>query len=202
MAPPIDPELKSLKEKRSNAKRRVTITSNLLEPRLAKGSLKDSDKLLYDKLQQEYTMFEAAYDNYAAALEEREDHDDLPDFQSLGTYLKEISDKVDAIEDKYLYAVAEEKFAEDNEKYELVKAKVMIIVDKTEKATVDELKSSPGVRATLKSLEAESPDMLRLYDILRVSVRDYIKLVKELIKSRRLSSNVTTLSQIQRTSPR
>ena len=28
MAPPIDPELKSLKEKRSNAKRRVTITSN------------------------------------------------------------------------------------------------------------------------------------------------------------------------------
>ena len=178
MAPPIDPELKSLKEKRSNAKRRVTITSNLLEPRLAKGSLKDSDKLLYDKLQQEYTMFEAAYDNYAAALEEREDHDDLPDFKNLGTYLKEISDKVDAIEDKYLYAVADEKFAEDNEKYELVKAKVMIIVDKTEKESVDELKSSPGVRATLKSLEAEFPEMLRLYDILRVSVRDFIKLCK------------------------
>ena len=72
MAPPTDDQLKLLKEKRANAKRRVTITYNLLEPKASRGVLKESDKVLHNKLLQEYTLFEAAYDNYAEALETRE----------------------------------------------------------------------------------------------------------------------------------
>ena len=125
---PSDAQLKSLKEKRANAKRRVTITYNLLEPKVARGVLNDSDKTLHNKLLQEYTLFESAYDNYAEALEQRDDRETNNDYIALGAYLKDVSDKIDDITDKLWFAEAEEKFQHDNENYEISKTAVMITV--------------------------------------------------------------------------
>ena len=147
-------------------------------PKASRGVLKESDKVLHNKLLQEYTLFEAAYDNYAEALETREDRETLTDFTSLGAYLKEVSDKVDDIEDKLWFAEAEEKFVDDNEKYELAKSAVMIIVDKVTDKTPEELEKTPKARVQLKSLDAKFPEMKRQYDLLRDSVREFIKACK------------------------
>ena len=124
---PTDGELKSLKDKRSSAKRRVTIAYNLLEPKVAEGVL--NDKTQYDRLLQEYNIFEVAYDNYAEALEAREDRDKQAAFTNLGSYLKEVDDKIEDLKGKIWYSEAKEKFKNDNEKYENAKALVMQDVD-------------------------------------------------------------------------
>ena len=138
---PTDGELKSLKDKRSSAKRRVTISYNLLEPKVAEGIL--HDKTQYDRLLQEYNLFEVAYDNYVEALEAREDRDKQADFTNLGSYLKEVDDKIEDIKDKIWYSEAKEKFKNDNEKYENAKALVMQDVDEVTDKNAQELGEDP-----------------------------------------------------------
>ena len=173
---PTDGELKSLKDKRSSAKRRVTIAYNILEPIVAEGVLKDKSQ--YDRLLQEYTLFEVAYDNYVEALEDRADRDDQADFTNLGSYLKEVNDKVEDIKSKIWFSEAEEKFDKDNQNYELAKAAVMGIVGRVTDKSVEELREDSRSQVQLESLNAKFPEMRRCYDLLRDSVRDFIKACK------------------------
>ena len=90
-----DAELQRLKESRSAAKRKCTRTFNLLKTSLDEDEgCSDSAQKLHERLKNEFREFESAFDAYEKALESLDDRGDLEDYQTMGTYFREVSKKL------------------------------------------------------------------------------------------------------------
>ena len=72
MAPPTEADLDKLKQARSNIKRAVTISYNLLKQyHILDCGLSDQDKVIFDRLKLEFEMFTASHDDYISGLEKK-----------------------------------------------------------------------------------------------------------------------------------
>ena len=81
MPPKVEDDLDKLKTARSNKKRAVTVSYNILERKdiLGTGNI---DQATYDRLKTEFSIFTASHDDYMSAIEKTDNHEDNVDWKT------------------------------------------------------------------------------------------------------------------------
>ena len=96
---PTEDDLIKLKTARSNKKRAVTISYNILDQHgIVDNGLSDQDKMTCERLKMEFSIFAQSHDDYISSLEETAGHEKHQDWKDSATYYNDVHKKVYDVE--------------------------------------------------------------------------------------------------------
>ena len=168
MPPKVEDDLDKLKTARSNKKRAVTVSYNILERKdiLGTGNI---DQDTYDRLKTEFSIFTASHDDYMSAIEKTDNHEDNADWKTSAAYLSEVEAKLDDVKLKVEIVKARLKFEEDFDDYRTKRSQVENVTSQFNEDSEDDLRRNGKACIFLENLERLHPEFQKRHDILRKS---------------------------------